>query len=60
MKDTQITCFKCHGSGNYRVPIIADNGDWTDKWESCKCELCHGTGKITLEFYEELQRGCRR
>lgn len=59
-KNPMITCFKCHGAGTYRVPIIDDNGEWTDEWESCKCKVCHGTGKITLEFYESLQRGCRR
>jgi antirestriction protein len=58
--EVMITCMKCHGSGTYRVPIIDDNGELTDEWETCKCEVCHGTGKIALEFYEELQRGCRR
>ena len=58
--DVMITCMKCHGAGTYRVPIIDDNGEWTDEWEICKCEVCKGTGKITLEFYEKLQKGCRR
>lgn len=26
----------------------------------CKCELCKGTGKISLAFYEDIQKGCRR
>lgn len=52
-----ITCYKCHGKGKYRVPIDPDYS-----WEECewhKCELCHGTGKITLEFYEFLQKSMR-
>ena len=55
-----ITCCKCHGEGTFRVPTLDENGAWGYEWETRKCELCHGTGKITLEFYEELQRGCRR
>ena len=54
-----ITCFKCHGKGTYSAPILDDNGEWIDKWESCHCEVCGGTGKITLAFYEELQKGAR-
>ena len=54
----EITCCKCHGKGIYIVPRYEDDCvvDWVDE----SCELCHGTGKITLEFYELLQRGCRR
>lgn len=59
-QEVMITCMKCHGEGTYRVPILDDNGEWGYEWESCKCEVCDGIGKITLEFYEELQRGCRR
>ena len=55
-----ITCCKCHGEGTFRVPILDDNGEWGYEWESRQCELCHGTGKITLEFYEKLQKGCRK
>ena len=58
-KDMEISCFKCHGLGTYNVPILDDNGEWTDEWESCHCEVCGGTGKITLAFYEELQKGAR-
>ena len=59
-QEVMITCMKCHGEGTYRVPILDDNGEWGYKWESCKCEVCNGTGKISLQFYEDLQRGCRR
>ena len=59
-KNPMITCFKCHGEGAFRVPILDDNGEWGYEWESRQCELCHGTGKITLEFYEKLQKGCRK
>ena len=24
------------------------------------CEVCKGTGKISWQFYEDLQKGCRR
>lgn len=59
VKDVNITCFKCHGAGSYRVPILDDNGEWTDDYESCKCEICKGDGKITLDFYEWLQKQMR-
>ena len=55
-KDINITCFKCHGAGSYRVPILDDNGEWTDEFKNCKCEICKGDGKITLDFYEWLQK----
>ena len=57
-KDIMITCCKCHGKGTYIVPRYEDDCvvDWADE----SCEVCHGTGKITLKFYEDLQRGCRR
>ena len=58
-KDMEISCFKCHGLGTYNAPILDDKGEWTDEWESCHCEVCGGTGKITLAFYEELQKGAR-
>ena len=54
-----LSCFKCHGSGTYNVPILDDNGEWTDKWESCHCEVCCGTGKITLALYEKWQKRMR-
>jgi len=52
-----ISCFKCHGRGEYPVPIDPDYS-W-DECEQHKCEVCGGTGKITLGFYEELQKGAR-
>ena len=58
-KDMEISCFKCHGLGTYNVPILDDNGEWTDKWESCHCEICGGTGKITLALYEKWQKRMR-
>ena len=58
-KDMEISCFKCHGLGTYNVPILDDNGEWTDKWESCHCEVCGGTGKITLALYEKWQKRMR-
>lgn len=54
-KDMKISCFKCHGLGVYGVPCLDDNGEWTDEWESCHCEVCGGTGKITLKAYEWFQ-----
>ena len=50
-----LTCFKCHGAGTYKAPILDDNDEWTDEWESCHCEVCGGTGKITLKAYEWFQ-----
>ncbi len=58
-KDMEISCFKCHGKGTYSAPILDDNGEWIDKWESCHCEVCGGTGKITLARYEEWQKRMR-
>jgi DnaJ-class molecular chaperone len=59
-KNPMITCCKCHGKGSYLVPSYEAFDINKDEWERRECELCHGTGKITLEFYESLQRGCRR
>ena len=58
-KDMEISCFKCHGLGTYNAPILDDNGEWTDKWESCHCEVCCGTGKITFALYEKWQKRMR-
>ena len=61
-RETQlITCCKCHGKGTYKVPIYDDmRGIFDiDYWQKNECELCHGTGKITLQFYEEIQRKAR-
>ena len=64
-KKPMITCCKCHGKGTYDVPsgetVWGEDGFYEKtEWESRRCEVCHGTGKITLEFYEKLQKGCRR
>jgi len=59
-KEILITCCKCHGQGSYIVPRYENFDINKDEWEKRECELCHGTGKITLEFYEKLQKGCRR
>lgn len=59
-KDIMITCCKCHGMGSYIVPIYEGFDSNRYEWEKRECEVCHGTGKITLEFYEQLQKGCRR
>ena len=53
-----ITCCKCHGNGTYIVPRYED--DCVVNWVDESCEVCHGTGKISLQFYEDLQKGCRR
>jgi len=59
-KDMEISCFKCHGAGVYGVPLD-DNGEWDGKLDLDvrRCEVCGGTGKITLARYEELQKGMR-
>ena len=54
-----ITCCKCHGKGVYDVAVYNEPGEIIG-WNPTLCELCHGTGKISLQFYEDLQRGCRR
>ncbi len=54
-----ITCFKCHGKGTYKAPILDVCGEWTGLWKPCHCEVCGGTGKITLAFYEKMQKRMR-
>ena len=54
-----LSCFKCHGKGTFNVPILNDNCEWMDEWESCHCEVCGGTGKITLALYEKWQKRMR-
>ena len=64
-KNPMITCPKCHGKGTYDVPsgetVWGEDGFYEKtEWESRHCELCYGTGKVTLEFYESIQKRCRR
>lgn len=54
-----LSCPKCHGNGSYEVPVCGEGGEFY-RYEPNLCETCKGTGKVTLEFYEELQRRCRR
>ena len=53
-----LTCPKCHGKGTYEVYDYTDSGEINEKI-TFPCEVCNGTGKITLEFYEELQKAVR-
>ncbi len=50
-----IPCYKCHGTGKKIVPHIDEFDANKDEWAIRECELCKGTGKITVEFYEWLQ-----
>lgn len=61
-QEVVITCPKCHGKGEYEVAHYEDDEllDCVEIWESRHCELCYGTGKVTLEFYEDIQKRCRR
>ena len=58
MPNEMITCPKCHGKCVYDVPVYNQAGEMCG-WNPTLCELCGGVGKITLEFYEEIQRKCR-
>ena len=55
-----ITCCKCHGHGSYLVPSYEAFDINKDEWERRECEVCKGTGKISLVFYEDLQRCVRK
>lgn len=56
----QITCSKCHGTGTYKIPILdEDTWELSKMYENHICELCHGSGKLDVDFYEELQRKVR-
>ena len=54
-----LSCPKCHGKGVYDVAAYNESGKMIG-WNPTLCELCKGTGKISLQFYEDLQKGCRR
>ena len=57
----KITCCKCHGTGTYEIPTGWEDDSCTfEDWTTVKCELCKGTGKLDLGFYEELQRRIRK
>ena len=56
-----IPCCKCHGKGSYNaLNLVSEDGDMMVKPEPSTCELCKGTGKISLAFYEDLQRSVRK
>lgn len=55
-KDMKISCFKCHGKGTYKV--IDPDYSWNEHVQ-LQCEICKGTGKITLEAYEWFQKEMR-
>jgi DnaJ-class molecular chaperone len=57
-KEILITCCKCHGQGVYDVAVYNESGEIIG-WNPTLCELCNGTGKITLEFYEMIQSHAR-
>ena len=59
-KEILITCCKCHGQGSYLVPSYEAFDINKDEWERRECEVCKGTGKISLAFYEDLQRCVRK
>lgn len=54
-----LSCPKCHGKGVYDVAVYNESGEIIG-WNPTLCELCKGTGKISLQFYEDIQKGCRR
>ena len=54
-----LSCPKCHGKGVYDAAVYNESGEIIG-WNPTLCEVCKGTGKISLAFYEDLQRGCRR
>ena len=56
-----LSCPKCHGVGKYKVPIYEDDCllDCVETWENRRCELCNGTGKMSIEFYEMIQSHTR-
>ena len=58
MPNEMITCPKCHGNKFIEYPVYFADGT-ARGLEKDKCLLCRGTGKVTLEFYEELQKRYR-
>lgn len=53
-----LSCPKCHGTGEYIVPM-SDYGEFPTRYEKRPCEICHKTGKLTVEDYEMLQEASR-
>jgi len=54
-----LSCPKCHGKGEYDV-YEYDENDMLDSISTNKCELCYGTGTVTVEFYEYIQKASRK
>ena len=52
-QNLMITSPKCHGKGVSDVP--AYDGDELKGYNPTLCNLCHGTGKVTVDTYEWLQ-----
>ena len=61
LPEALISCPKCHGKGEYEVAHYEDDEllDCVEIWESRHCELCYGTGKVSVEFYEMIQEKSR-
>lgn len=55
-----ISCPRCYGAGKYDVPYHFDDGWDFDDCETHKCLICNGTGKITVDKYEEYQQEWRK
>ena len=53
-----LSCPKCHGKGEYDALVEYEDGEGL-RYEPRKCELCNGTGKMTIEFYEMIQSHAR-
>jgi len=56
-----LSCPKCHGTGEYGVPKFDDETYMPSmtEWENRPCEICHKTGKISIDDYEMLQSAIR-
>ena len=59
LPEVLLSCPKCHGVGTYEVPFF-DEDDLHVGNDVEKCLICHGTGKITIEAYEEIQKASRK
>ena len=54
----EVTCCKCHGEGKYYT--LTQYQYEREEIKSHKCLICKGTGKITIDEYEDYQERCRR